>query len=65
MSNYDVSRLAFGSVQQHDGLYDINIQISRCTPNIAVEILRHVQISVSNLPLLVIESTPEEESGVS
>lgn len=53
MSNPDNSRLSYSVTQQSDGLYDVNIQMSKCTPNSAFEILKRVEVAISNLPPIV------------
>lgn len=65
MSNPDNSRVSFTVAQQPDGLYDINVQISGCTPARGYEILKRVEIAVSNLPIMEVtnSNTPEESTA--
>lgn len=62
MNNPENSRLSYSVTQQNDGLYDINIQMSKCTPNSAFEILKRVEVAISNLPPIVqpASSNPEQ-----
>lgn len=66
MSNPDESRVSFAVTQQPNGLYNINVQMSECTPGRAYEILKRVEIAVSNLPILedMNNSTSEKSSTI-
>lgn len=65
MSNSDNSRLSLEITQQIDGLYDINCQITKCSPSSAFETLKRVEIAVSNLPSVIESTSVQEDSGVS